>query len=382
VKYLCMPADFRPETLEAYAALNRTASDIRVYETYGNLNPSPFQSGRAIDSPRLPRVSEQGLREYLETGSRAGIHFNYTLNASCSGGKEFGPQGLKALFGIIERLANLGVQCVTLTSPAHICLVHSHWPEIALCTSVICEIDSVAAVKMFEDFGASRIIVSEDIHRRFDIIHAMRRATALPLEVLTNSTCLFRCPWKPFHYNLLSHMSTTRQPDIEAYYHWQCMAVRLREPAELLRLRWIRPEDIDLYEDATYFKVVGRYFASDSDLVRVARTYMERRFDGNLWDLLGNFAPQRRHGVYIDNAALDGFLPWFKASPRHCSDMACRSCDHCKRYAAAAVTGDLAAVRERLGLSELAQRVSMFHERGRQIGAIDENDTARCARAF
>jgi collagenase-like PrtC family protease len=375
MKYLCMPADFRLETLEAYAKLNERSDRLKIHETYGNLNPSPFQSGRAVGSPRLPKVSEEELREYIRFSKARGISLNYTLNASCSGGREFTSAGLRSLLGTLDRLVELGVECVTLTTPAHIAVARSHFPSLELCTSVICELDSVAAVRAFAELGATRIIVSEDAHRQFDILRSMKRAVSLPLEVLTNSTCLFRCPWKAFHYNLLSHMSSRRQPDIEAYYHWECMAVRTADPSELLKLRWIRPEDLDLYEDATYFKVVGRYFATDSDLPRVAQIYMDRRFDGNLWDLLGNFAPQRRHGIRIDNRALDGFVAWFKASPRHCSEMACATCSHCEEFARRAVdVAALAASRERLDLPNLTERIQRFHQTGRSIQAMSESE--------
>lgn len=383
MKLLCMPADFRIETVDAYGELNSASSLVKVHETYGNLNPSPMQSGRAVDSPRLPRVSERGLKAYIRHSKARGISFNYTLNASCTGGREFSSSGLRSLLDMLDRLVGLGVECMTLTSPAHVALARSHLPELEICTSVICEIDSVTAARAFADLGASRIILSEDAHRQFNVIRAIKRGVPLPIEVLTNSTCVFRCPWKLFHYNLLSHLSSRRQPDIEAYYHWECMELRTASAAELLRLRWIRPEDLDLYDDATYFKVVGRYFATDSDLVRAARTYMDRRFDGNLWDLLGNFAPQRRHGIHIDNRALDGFLRWFKESPRHCREMACDTCSHCEDYAAKAIDAHaLAVARDKLALADLRDRVQLFHQTGRSIQAVGRREIADACRSW
>ena len=362
-----MPADFKIETLEAYARLNAAGGRLKVYETYGNLNPSPMASGRAVGSPRLPRADMSTLSEYLRASAALGIEFNYTFNAPCTGGMEFSTAGRRRLLDFFEGLVEAGVRCFTLVTPSLISLVKTQFPHVSVATSTICEIESVAAAKAYAGFGADRIIMSEDAHRRFDLLRRVRGSVGRPIELLVNSTCLYLCPWKPFHYNLLSHMKAAHQPDIEAYYHWQCMAVRASRPIELVKLRWIRPEDLNLYEDATFFKVVGRYFAQDSDLVRVARTYMEGHFDGNLWDLLGNFAPQRRHGFYIDNRALDGFVEWFARDPRRCRDLACDDCAHCREYAERAVRTPSGLVRESLGLDELAARLERFHRHGAGI---------------
>lgn len=368
-----MPADFRQETLAAYAELNARYPHLTVYETYGSLNPGPMQSGRAVSSPRLPKADWPGLREYVEFSHRHAIAFNYTLNASCTGGAEFHPASRSRLLDLIARLVDHGVDHLTMTAPSLLALVKAQFPHLSLCTSTICEIDSVQAARIFVELGADRIILGEDITRDFDVIRSIQRAVSAPIEVLGNSTCLYLCPWKPFHYNLLSHMQAYHQPDIEAYYHWQCMNLRASRPLELLKLRWIRPEDLHLYPDVTFFKIVGRYFAEDSDLVRTARTYMEGRFDGNLWDLLGNFAPQRRHGMVVDNRALDGFVDWFAAHPHGCRTLGCNDCNHCRRYAERAVQADsLRKAYERLGLADLQTRLARFHRHGTLFQNIDE----------
>jgi hypothetical protein len=187
----------------------------------------------------------------------------------------------------------------------------------------------------------------------------------VPLETLVNNACLFNCPWKPAHYNLLAHGGPHQGDGLELHYHWQCMAVRCSEPAELRRLRWIRPEDIPIYADICYFKVVGRYFARQSDLVRAARAYASGQFAGNLWELLGNFAPQRRHGFNIANDRLGGFVDYFCKHPRACADLACNGCKHCRSFAEKAVdAASFDAVRKRLDIAGLQARVDRFSQHG------------------
>lgn len=372
-KYLCMPADFDKRTLEVYAEIAREYPDFVVAETYGNLNPTTYGSGR--DSPVLPRVSLPELEQYVKCSRDLGIDFNYTFNAACLGGLEFSSRGAKRLIEFITQLWEIGIRTFTVTIPSLVPLVKNRLPHATLCSSLICEVDSVSAARVFAAHGYDRVIIDDTIIRRFDIIRAMRKHVSVPLETLVNNTCLFNCPWKVAHYNLLAHAATCPERDLELYYHWQCMKVRCTEPAELLRLRWIRPEDIRHYDDITYFKVVGRYFVRQSNLERAARAYASQRFEGNLWELLGNFAPQRRHGFHIENRELDGFIEWFVKDATRCHDAACVSCAHCQRFARKAIDPDrFHKVAHTLGLSHLHQRIDRFHRYGQPLG-LDEAAT-------
>ena len=77
-----------------------------------------------------------------------------------------------------------------------------------------------------------------------------------------------------------------------------CNELRLREPVNYLRANWIRPEDLHLYEAMGYhnFKIVERNTPTQILLDRV-KAYSERRYDGNLLDLVQNYAyPEEKFG--------------------------------------------------------------------------------------
>ncbi|MDQ3263356.1 MAG: U32 family peptidase [Myxococcota bacterium] len=372
--YLCMPSDFNLRTLEEYAALNSQFQTVKVYESYGSLNPSPVAAGRQRVSPWLPSCDLPHLQRYIERSEELGMHFNYVLNSACTGGNEFDPVARREYVAFVSKLMEHGVKSVTVVTPSWIQILKSEFPDLYICTSTIAEIETVQAAKTYESFGVDRIIVAEDVQRQFDTLRRIRRATTKPLEVLTNTTCLFQCAWRKSHYNMLSH-TQPQELDIEAYYHWQCMSIRATKPIELMKLRWVRPEDLPLYKDITYLKVVGRYFAQDSDLVRVARLYMEGSFDGNLWELIGNFAPQRKHGFYIDNKALDGFVAWWAKSKKNCKHLACDDCNHCAGHAERAVRlPQQDGVNGPLLLQDLKTRIDDFHQQGTHIQRVSEID--------
>jgi collagenase-like PrtC family protease len=339
-KMLTMPADYRVETLDRYAELNSQYPHLAVRETYGNLNPSPIELSTGRSAKGLPEISLAALKEYAAHGNRLGIHFNYTINTPCTGNLEFSSRGRKKFLGFVEQLLEAGIEHMTLASPSLIQLVKGHFPKMDITVSTIAQVDSVPAAKGFEEMGASRIVVAEDINRQFYVLRMIRRHINIPLEIIVNTRCFYSCPYRAMDYNLLGHLGGDSQaPDVRDYYKWICTGYLLSSPLEWMKMRWIRPEDLGLYGDITWFKVIGRHLVDRCDLPRAARSYMEGRFDGNLLDLLGNFSNERAtlYPVAIDNRALDGFAAWYAKNPFNCAEQGCDGCNHCEEYLKKAV---------------------------------------------
>lgn len=335
---LSVPCDFRIQTVEEYARLNARFPHLRVVETYGNLNPSPLELGSGRVAKRLPAATLAELRDYVQAARALHIGHNYTLNSPCTRNLEFTTRGRKALLGFIATLLEMGIERFTLSSPSLIQLVKGHFPEAHITASTIAEVDSLFGARIFQDMGADRIVLNEDILRRFDLLDALRTESDISLEAVVNTRCLFLCPFKPFDYSFLSHCQNDHQfPQVSDYYKWHCTHVLFTHPLEWLKMRWIRPEDLPLYRDIHVFKIIGRQLVDDSDLPRTVQTYMKGRFEGNLIELLGNFSPTRTrfYPIYMDNRALDGFVEWFARRPVRCREASCDGCKHCRDYAGA-----------------------------------------------
>ena len=166
-----------------------------------------------------------------------------------------------------------------------------------------------------------------------------------------------------------------------------CTSMKLDDPINYIRADWIRPEDLHEYEQLGYenFKIVERNAPTELLLARV-KAYAERRYEGNLLDLVQPYGhgTKRRGGenhrgtsrwrmrflfrpwklglssslqlkrlaeargflqgggngepVHVSNRELDGFIERFKKAG--CRDVSCDSCGHCSRYAERAVTID------------------------------------------
>jgi hypothetical protein len=149
------------------------------------------------------------------------------------------------------------------------------------------------------------------------------------------------------------------------------------QPELFLASRWIRPEDLHLYEalGVEEFKIIDRS-RSTAWLLRATKAYASRRYDGNLLDILSlellgdpnGFHPsieeqsrkslfqldteERRLtlrmfrlrqrllalNVFIDNAMLADFLEGFREI--QCAETFCDDCRYCHRYAERAVRYD------------------------------------------
>ena len=139
--------------------------------------------------------------------------------------------------------------------------------------------------------------------------------------------------------------------------------MKLGRPDELIKARWIRPEDVGDYDEVGVdsLKLLER-FRNTETLMQVVQAYEQRRFDGNLVELLtlprqnaynppnleylirpdlvnidlmlemaDIFGYSFSDVMQIDNRALDGFAEHFKT--HDCYHSSCDECGYCKRWA-------------------------------------------------
>lgn len=360
-----------------------------VDELFGKLRDDAAGGGRA--SYQFPRISRERLAEHVRQARRAGISFNYLLNASCLGNREITRRGQREMEELVSWLAGIGVASVTVASPYLLRLVKTRYPALRVRVSVFGGIDRVRKAQMWEELGADGLVLDGIlVNRELATLARIRRAVRCDLELLVNNNCLSGCALSPAHMNALSHAAQSWHENGGFFIDWcflACTEMKLREPVNYIRSDWIRPEDLPVYEALGYdrFKIAERGLPTPVMAARV-RAYAERRYEGNLLDLVQPFEtpggdgtqqafrrrlpwlfrhvlrpglvnPRRllllkrladlRHltrdlsgppPVFVDNRALDGFLERFLE--RGCRDDDCRECRWCHEYAERAVRID------------------------------------------
>jgi collagenase-like PrtC family protease len=353
-----------------------------VYEIYGKLTTDYFGGGRP--SFYLPEVKRTELERYVRKAHERKIAFNYLLNASAMGNTEYTREGQRKMEEILEWLVSIGVDSVTVANVYFLRLIKRRHPHLRVRVSSHRFTDNARKVRFWAENGADCIVVSEvGIHREFEMLRAIRGAAgAVELQLIVNNWCRQDCAIAGNHAVSLSAASQSKNRGFPLdYCSIVCNDLRLREPVNYIRANWIRPEDLHLYEELGFdsFKIVERNTPTQILVDRV-RAYASRRHDGNLLDLVQNYAyPYEKLGkkaseaysyrrlfkyfikpravnlikfrkiiafgqmasvlyplrglnpVQIDNRSLDGFIDYFKT--KGCQDMDCEQCRYCHEWA-------------------------------------------------
>ena len=189
---------------------------------------------------------------------------------------------------------------------------------------------------------------------------------------MCNSACVYHCINVHYHGTYTSALdrlpgmsSGTGRSDFRLpYCTFYCRHRFFSDPSELIRMHWIRPEDLPLYarEGITFFKLDGRD-KEPSYLLHMIRAYLEGSYEGNFFHLMqpefcmnlsdiknesACFAEMddreldawtdtylREAGEWqlgISNRNLDGFAQAF-ADQRIVCRGNCRECGYCSHYA-------------------------------------------------
>lgn len=386
-------------------------------ELFGKLSCDAVGGGRA--SYMLAPVSRRGLEDHVREARRHGVAFNYLINPACMGNREFTSRGQRELRRLLDWVSEAGVEWVTVSLPLLAEVVKTRYPHLKVRAGVYAQVNSPERARFWEALGADCISIDPlTVNRDFPRLRAIRGSVSCDLQLLANTTCLRECPLAPYHMVGLSHASQSHgERFMVDYCLLMCTATKLSDPVSYIKSPWIRPEDTGVYEQMGYnsFKILERDAPTDA-LANRARAYHERRFDGNLidiiqpygyketrspsqprrrflWDLRAFFLPRKanparlmswrelalmrgmiyrsQHGdpLYIDNRALDGFLQGL--IDRDCASRECNECHYCHTIARDALRVDEGYRRRCL---ELAKKLLADMRSGAMwgIGSDDE----------
>lgn len=382
---LSVATNFEPELVEGL-------KQYPVAELYGKLPRDVIGGGRA--PYQLALISKKRLAAHVAHARANGIEFNYLLNASCLGNREITRQGQREIEALLDWVRGIGAASVTLATPFLLKLVKTRFPGLKVRVSLFAGVDRVRKAQMWEELGADCIVLdSLLVNRELETLRQIRKHVRCELELLANNNCLQSCALSPMHMNAIAHSTQSWHANDGFFIDWcflKCCQMKVENPLNYIRSEWIRPEDLHVYEELGYerFKIVERDIPTPVMLKRV-KAYAERRYDGNLLDLIQPYAfrdaprdkryykqglarlrwairyvlrpglvnPARmmlikrlaeirnmtrpvdgEPPVYLDNRALDGFIERFRG--KGCRDQDCETCRWCHRFAEKAVRLD------------------------------------------
>lgn len=346
--------------------------DYPVYEIYGKLKNNFIGGGRPDND--LIDVQKEKFERHVKKTREAGIKFNYLLNGSCLSNNEQDIIWQENFKKFLNYLKSVGVNALTVTNPYILQFVKKYFKDdFTVRISTFACIDSYEKAKYWEQMGADYICVDfVKINRDFKTLKYMvDNLRKSKIEILVTNSCLKNCPMIHTHTNGLAHAST-KDNKTNFYEDWSlfyCQKEELENLEEYIKSPWVRPEDIKYYEDIgiEHFKITERDFPT-SELVKRVKAYTERKYDGNLLDLiqghgclvkdnltlvkkeattreeiyseikrvrgLGRARECERH-IFIDNKKLENFIKFF--SENKCTNQ-CDKCNYCKKISNNVIT--------------------------------------------
>ena len=283
----------------------------------------------------MPIVQNQEFYDVIEMTHKEGIRVNVILNSTCEGSEWYSDKVVSSTMEYLKRIhEEHGVESVTIANPLYIQEVRRILPNIEICASVLGNIDCVQRAVLYKKMGADVITPDVNINRNLGLLKEIKETTNLELKIMVNEGCLYKCPFRSFHFNATSHVSRDVSKDgldfSFAKFFDSCNKVIKDDLSQILKSCWIRPEDIRKYIGITrFFKIVGRSQVNNK-IIRACKAYLGENWDGDLLDILcasiGRFSA--RYGACLHNKALEQYR-FFETVTSYNHD--CNDCDYCNK---------------------------------------------------
>jgi collagenase-like PrtC family protease len=340
-----------------------------VHSLYGKLDSDLTGGGRP--SYLLPRVDREYVHDYVKEARQMGVKFVYLMNPQCLDNLEYTAEFQDRISEELQWLSQIGVDYVTVSIPYLLEIIKTRFPGLKIFVSAFANVDSTQKAKFFEDLGADVITLPEYVNRDFRLLRNIKQSVSCEIHLVANMVCLYGCPFQLYHANVASHASQAGHSSrgfCPGYCTLNCTKTKISRPGEIVKSRWIRPEDTHIYEEIGIdgFKIIERFDTTET-LTLTVQAYSEQEYRGNLADILNiktsserqlpvnadyfsqpDFVDTRRlrdledtlylTGQYIDNQALDGFIEFFKN--RDCYASSCDECGYCQSIADKAIKID------------------------------------------
>jgi collagenase-like PrtC family protease len=344
--------------------LLRGLAGLPVYAVFGKLQRDLVGGGRPASV--LPAVDWEGLVRHVQLAHELGMRFLYLWNALSLADAEYRAPFVARMREQLRDLVAAGIDGVVVGLPWMIEVVKETEPALEVSVSSMVRVITPREAQQFQSMGADTIILHHSANRDFHVLDEIRAAVTCDLELILNNSCVYQCPYGACHQVSPSFHSRPDSPDLLEYELFWCAGRFALDAAEIIRSRWIRPEDLHVYERHGFdrFKLAGRG-RDTAWLLRAARAYAARRYAGDLTDIISmsQHAPLRlarrraaEGGAHaaawaalaeqlgpvrelsVDNTAIPAdFLSFFET--HDCNRLSCHRCRYCEQVARRAVKG-------------------------------------------
>jgi len=346
--------NFNFELLLGVIELNKQFEEkgTRIGEFYGSDRKNAFLAARP--DFRLPDVSREDLEKFVHICNDNMIEFNYTMNSINPGSKREIVEKKNYICDYVKYLEDIGVKRITVANPILLEIIREVSKTIRIEISTIAHIDAITQIRYYKEAYDVDKVCGNLMKNRS--IKFLKKAAEycnkidVKYEMMVNEFCITggfdystHCVFRDSCYCVHSTDKTKEDAlSLNGYPMQFCMSSRNTHPANWLRARFIRPEDIDKYVSIgiNNFKITGRTGTTEY-LLTMAKAYLEKKWNGNLlslWKPLETIYSEQKesefkHVVNIPNEKLDGFLDYWFDDDFYCEENVCGiTCKYCEDY--------------------------------------------------
>lgn len=164
--------------------------------------------------------------------------------------------------------------------------------KFKLKASTLCQITNANKAMSYKKMGVERIVLDEAVNRDFQTMKDIRNAFGEGMDIIVNVVYHKNCIYRMFHQNQVSHDKEADRTSVACYSH-KCMMKRAEEVGNLMKLNWVRPDDLHFYTEIgiNYFKIQERQAVMKGHPLRTVESYFKEDYSGNLMELLDSFSP-------------------------------------------------------------------------------------------
>ena len=309
-------------------------SDDKIKSVYGSARIGTI--GQARYSEKIPKLEIEELQNFVEKIHNLKIKFHYTINSPWTDLKERKSQYKTLIIDDFKKLIDIGIDSFIIANPYLISLVKEKFPYIEIIASINFQTTTAYKFKSLLDYGCNSVVLDRPVNRNIAFLRKLKEY-ADKYSLLVNSTCLFDCPLQQYHANENGYFSSGNFENIEKkeYCVNYCLPLIEKNPENILKSTWIRPEDISKYEKigVRNFKIQGRTLEPEI-LLNLIKAYLKRKTpNDDLFYIFPGFARKYSElNKKFKNSKIDklNFIDYFFKEKINCSTD-CLICNHCEK---------------------------------------------------
>lgn len=352
--------NFDTELLSIICKLNNLDNKNKITELYGSIAEHAALAARP--DFRLPDIKHTQLESYIAQARAYGIDFNYTLNSIMPYGSKIElNKNINDVVNLIKYLEFIDVYRLTVANPIMLEIIRKYAKsDIEIELSTCAHVDTITQIKYYHEvYGVNKFCGNLNKNRDFKFLEAVAKYcndNKIIYELMVNEFCgvggngyATHCIYRDSCY--MCHATNHCYEDtllLDEYPMKQCIVSREKDPANWLRLKWIRPEDLKYYNDLGLynFKVTGRT-GSTKYISETINGYLNESYDGNLLNLWkplesikSGIEESQVSKINIPNKMLDGFITkWAKGHNCDC-EVCGETCNYCKQFYERVLNGE------------------------------------------